>query len=126
MTVAVEGRSLGVAVLLNKFAQSEILFEGFGYAAFEHLKPLVRGGFEFGETEEVAGLDDDFEGVGEFVGDAAHFERDLFGDGLLRCGGLGHWMCLVPVSDEGRSPFDSKSVTRPAVELEMRNKLWYT
>ncbi len=69
-------------------AELKVDVEGAGDAGVEHTEPLGGGLFELGQVEEVAGLDDDLEGVGEVVGEAADFQGELFGD-LLGGSGWG-------------------------------------
>ena len=59
---------------LDVGAQGEVDVEGLADAVVEHAEPVAAGLFEFNGAEQVAGLDDDLEGVGEIVGELADFQ----------------------------------------------------
>ena len=59
------------------------------HSLIEHLAPLAAIFIQFQHAQQVAGLDDDFEGVAEIVGISTNLLSLLQGDG--RCsGGIGH------------------------------------
>jgi hypothetical protein len=67
-------------VLLDVFAELQIQVERLVDAGVEHLQPVAGGLFEIGHVQQVAGLHDDLERVREIVGEATHFESELFGN----------------------------------------------
>ncbi len=69
-----------LGVFLDVFTELEVDFEGLVDAAVEHAEPVAGGLFELGHAEQVAGLDDDLDGVGEIVREAADLDGEFFGD----------------------------------------------
>ena len=61
-------------------AEGEVDVEGLADAVVQHAEPVAAGLLEFHGAEEIAGLDDDFEGVGEVVGELADLEGEVLGD----------------------------------------------
>ena len=76
------------------FAQLEVDVEALCDAGVEHAEPGGGGFLELGSGEQVAGLDDDLEGVGEVVGQFSDFEGEVLGDDF----GGGSWMGRMGVS----------------------------
>jgi len=73
---------LAGGVGFNVLAELEVDVEAFGHAGFQHAEPGRRRFFQLGGGEEITGLDDDLECVGEIVGQAANLEGEVFRDDL--------------------------------------------
>ena len=65
---------------LDVGAQGLVDVQGLVDAGVEHAKPVGGGFLEIRRGEQVAGLDDDLEGVREIVSHLADFDGELFRD----------------------------------------------
>ena len=89
------------------------------------------GLFQLGHAQQVAGLDDDLERVGEVVREAADFERELFGN-LGSAGGSGFFAVSVmgPFGMQARRDVGAESqfaqCTAALRELTARRPVWKT
>lgn len=72
----------GSAVAADVFTELAVQVGGLLHAVFEHGAPLFGVVVEGDGAEEEAGLEDDFEGVAEVVGEAANLFGLLLGDGF--------------------------------------------
>ncbi len=93
--------------MLDVVAEVEVDVEGLLHAAVEHAVPLDGGLFEADGAEEVAGLHDDLEGVGEIVGEFADLYGVIFGDGCVKR--FGHTVRLRSVGLRRRASVTQKS-----------------
>lgn len=86
--VPVESTLAGSAVAADELAELAVDFGGLLDAVVEHGAPFFCVVVEGDGAEEEAGLEDDFEGVAEVVGEAPDFFGLLLGNrlGLQRCG----------------------------------------
>jgi hypothetical protein len=72
----------GLAVAADVLAELAVEFGGLLDTVFEHGAPLFGVVVEGDGAEQEAGLENDFEGVAEVVGEAANLFGLLLGDGL--------------------------------------------